>query len=56
MRRVGRPSLSLAALFLVAGLGGCMNATTYGTGESPGIAMFSEVMGGIGKKPEEPIE
>jgi hypothetical protein len=56
MGRVGPSILPLAALSLAAGLGGCMNATTYGTGENPSIAMFSEVMGGIGKKPEEPIE
>jgi hypothetical protein len=46
-----------AALFLVAaGLGGCMQTSTYGTGERPGRALFSEVLGGLGKAPEEPIE
>ena len=42
-----------------AGLAGCMSTSTYGTGESPELAIFREVTGGIplvGAKKKEPIE
>lgn len=45
-----------ASLAVAAALGACSQTTTYGTGEKPGLAVFSEVLGGLGKEPEAPIE
>ena len=38
-------------------LGGCISATTYGTGQAPELAVFSEMTGGLagGNKNKEPI-
>lgn len=49
----------IAAAFFSAlpALGGCMSSTTYGTGQAPGLAVFSEMTGGLvgGDKDKEPI-
>jgi hypothetical protein len=43
-----------------SGLGGCMSTSTYGTGETPELAIFREMTGGIplvgAKQNKEPIE
>jgi hypothetical protein len=50
----------VAVILAAGGLGGCMSTPTYGTGESPELAIFREVTGGIplvgAKKKSEPIE
>jgi type IV secretory pathway VirB10-like protein len=48
-----------AALLAASAAGGCMSTSTYGTGESPELAIFREVAGGIplvGVKKKEKIE
>ena len=50
--------LIAAALFAaLPALGGCISSTTYGTGQAPELAVFSEVTGGLagGNKNKEPI-
>ena len=48
-------SLAAAALVAATGLGGCMQTSTYGTGESPEMAIFRELSGGFGTRKKEPI-
>ena len=49
----------IGAAFFAAlpALGGCGSSTTYGTGQAPEMAVFSEMTGGLtgGKKNQEPI-
>lgn len=45
-----------ALLVLAAGVGGCAQTSTYGTGESPELAIFREMTGGLGAQKKEPIE
>jgi len=48
---------SAAALLTVAvALGGCETTSTYGTGESPELAILREVTGGLGAPKPEPID
>ena len=50
--------LITAALFAaVPALGGCLSGTTYGTGQMPELAVFSEMTGGLTgrNKKKEPI-
>ena len=50
--------LITAALFAaLPALGGCISSTTYGTGQAPEMAVFSEMTGGLagGNKNKEPI-
>lgn len=50
--------LTVAALLAaLPALGGCISSTTYGTGQAPEMAVFSEMTGGLtgGKKNKEPI-
>jgi hypothetical protein len=58
MRRsaISAPLLLTAALLAPTMLSGC--SSTYGTGKSPGMAMFGEMTGGLLNKGEkkEPIE
>jgi hypothetical protein len=60
MRRSARNSAAgMVALAAAGGLGGCMSTSTYGTGESPEVAMFREMTGGIplvGRSKKEAIE
>jgi hypothetical protein len=57
--RIPRAPLVLVALAPLAFAGGC-STTTYGTGESPEMALFSELTGNIGilpgQKKKQPIE
>jgi hypothetical protein len=57
MRRSAISSAPAAAalLAMTAGLGGCLTTATYGTGESPELAIFRELSGGFGPQ-KEPIE
>ena len=50
MKRSASTHLSCAVALLAAagGLGGCIQTSTYGTGESPEMAIFREVSGGFG--------
>lgn len=48
-------SLAAAALVAATGLGGCIQTSTYGTGEMPEMAIFRELSGGFGAQKEEPI-
>jgi hypothetical protein len=46
------------ALAAAGGLGGCIQTSTYGTGESPEMAIFRELsggLGGFGAEKKEPI-
>jgi len=49
----------IGAAFFAAlpALGGCISSTTYGTGQAPEMAVFSEVTGGLtgGNRNKEPI-
>ncbi len=60
-RRLGyRAAGTAAAIAAIALLGGCVSSTTYGTGESPGLAVFREIGGGVfggvlGKSKKDPI-
>jgi hypothetical protein len=56
MRRSALTSAFLAALFAATGLAGCMQASTYGTGEVPELAIFREATGGLGKQKKKPIQ
>jgi hypothetical protein len=58
MRRSASFSAPCAAALLaaVAGLGGCMSTSTYGTGEAPEMAIFRELTGGFGAQKQPPIE
>jgi hypothetical protein len=50
--------LTAVALFAaLPALGGCMSSTTYGTGQAPELAVFSEMTGGLagGNRNKEPI-
>jgi hypothetical protein len=50
-------SLAAAALLVAPMLaGGCISTATYGTGESPELAIFREVLGGFGAPKKQPIE
>ena len=51
-RTVGKAALG-AALAAAAALGGC--ASNYGTGESPEVAIFREMTGGILSPKKEPV-
>lgn len=56
-----RPPSSIApwAAVLLAGsaaLGGCAATSTYGTGESPEMAILREISGGLGAPKKEPID
>jgi hypothetical protein len=51
-----RGFLAVAPLVAAAGLGGCIQTSTYGTGESPELAIFREVTGGFGRPKEAPIQ
>jgi len=49
-------ALALAAAALAApGLAGCIQTSTYGTGQSPEMAIFRELSGGLGGQKKEPI-
>jgi hypothetical protein len=55
---IDRRLIAAAAVFAVLpALGGCISSTTYGTGQAPELAVFSEVTGGLagGNKNKEPI-
>jgi hypothetical protein len=58
MRRSALSSAPGAAALVaaIAGLGGCMSVSTYGTGEAPGKAIFREMTGGFGMQKPPPIE
>jgi len=60
MRRsaISAPLLVPAVLFAPALLAGCSMTSTYGTGQAPEMAMFTEMTGGLLDKNEkkEPIE
>jgi hypothetical protein len=48
---------ALAAILLASPmLGGCFSTSTYGTGQSPEVAIFKEMTGNIGGKKKPPIE
>ena len=48
---------ALAAILLASSvLGGCMSTATYGTGQSPEVAIFRELTGNIGAKKQAKIE
>ncbi len=50
--------LTVAAVFVaLPALGGCISSTTYGTGQAPELAVFSEMTGGLagGNRNKEPI-
>lgn len=55
-----RGSLSCTAVaalaMTAAALGGCISTATYGTGESPETAIFSEISGGFGAPKKAPID
>lgn len=54
--RCSGPAGALAALAAAASLGGCMQSTTYGTGEVPEMAIFREMTGGLGANKKEKID
>jgi hypothetical protein len=45
-----RAAPAVAVVALAGGLGGCVSATTYGTGQSPEAALLSEATGGVFEK------
>lgn len=48
---------ALAAILLGSAMvGGCFSTSTYGTGQSPEVAIFKEMTGNIGGKKKAPIE
>jgi hypothetical protein len=48
---------ALAAILLASTmLGGCFSTSTYGTGQSPEVAVFKELTGNVGGKKKAPIE
>jgi len=50
-------TLTLLALAAPVALGGCAMTSTYGTGQAPEMALFSEMTGGLlGKKEKAPID
>jgi hypothetical protein len=51
-----RGFLAVAPLVAAAGLGGCIQTSTYGTGEMPEMAIFREVTGGFGRPKAPPIQ
>ena len=55
--RIDRGLIVAALLAALPALGGCISSTTYGTGQAPELAVFSEMTGGLagGNKNEEPI-
>lgn len=44
-----------AALIAATALGGCMSTADYGTGESPEVAIFREMTGGMLSPKKEPV-
>jgi hypothetical protein len=44
-----------AAALAATGLAGCIQTSTYGTGQSPEMAIFRELSGGFGAQKKEPI-
>jgi hypothetical protein len=44
-----------AALAAATALGGCMSTANYGTGESPEVAIFREMTGGVLSPKKEPV-
>jgi hypothetical protein len=57
MRRLAASGRQFTAVFLaVTGLGGCIQTSTYGTGETPEFAIFREMTGGLGRAPKQPID
>jgi hypothetical protein len=56
MRASAPPAALGAALVLSAGLAGCVQTSTYGTGEMPEMAIFREITGGFGAKKKQPIQ
>jgi hypothetical protein len=56
MRSASSRAISAAlALAAASGLGGCIQTSTYGTGESPEMAIFRELSGGFGAPKKAPI-
>ncbi|TDI58434.1 MAG: hypothetical protein E2O93_02800, partial [Alphaproteobacteria bacterium] len=55
--RIDRGLIVAALLAALPALGGCISSTTYGTGQAPELAVFSEMTGGLagGNKNKEPI-
>jgi len=55
--RIDRGLIAAALLAALPALGGCISSTTYGTGQAPELAVFSEMTGGLtgGNKNKEPI-
>ncbi len=49
--------IAAALLAALPALGGCISSTTYGTGQAPELAVFSEMTGGLtgGNRNKEPI-
>ena len=54
---IDRRLIAAAVLAALPALGGCISSTTYGTGQAPEMAVFSEMTGGLagGNKNKEPI-
>ena len=54
---IDRRLIAAAVFAALPALGGCMSSTTYGTGQAPELAVFSEMAGGLtpGKRKKEPI-
>ena len=53
---IDRQLIAAAAFAALPALGGCISSTTYGTGQAPELAVFSEMTGGLtGGRNKEPI-
>ena len=54
---IDRRMIGAAFFAALPALGGCISSTTYGTGQAPELAVFSEMTGGLtgGNKNKEPI-
>jgi hypothetical protein len=54
---IDRRLITAAVFAALPALGGCISSTTYGTGQAPELAVFSEVAGGLtgARKDKEPI-
>ena len=55
MHRATSKASWAAALVAAAALGGCMSTANYGTGESPEVAIFREMTGGMLSAKKEPV-
>lgn len=57
MTNATKNASALGAILLASSLlGGCMSTSTYGTGQSPEVAIFRELTGNIGAKKPEKID